>query len=225
MNMSDEKLTMVETSALLILLAEAGPVPNTSLTNDHRCELKKPSREKLARLKLIEVGGTPRRLVLTLSEAGWRRCRTELATGSPPPGSGAIGGALYAVLLRLDRFLTAQQLSLGDFVTASDAPAANDLPAVPGAPAADEPAVEERVLAAYHKVARRTGDLVNLADLRDLVDDLDSADVDAALRRLHRRPGVTLVPEANQKALDARTRAAAVVIGDQPKHMITMAAS
>ncbi|MFY1650725.1 hypothetical protein ACN27J_07500 [Solwaraspora sp. WMMB762] len=234
--MSDEKLTMVETSALLILLAEAGPVPNASLTNDHRCELKKPSREKLERLKLIEVGGTPRRLVLTLSEAGWRRCRTELAAGSPPPGSGAIGGALYAVLLRLDRFLTAQRLSLGEFVTASNAPAAEDLPvaedlsAVPDAPkadepAADEPTVEERVLSAYHKVASRAGDLVNLADLRDLVDDLDRADIDAALRRLHRRPGVTLVPEANQKALDARTRAAAVVVGDQPKHMITMAAS
>lgn len=228
--MSDEKLTMVETSALLILLAEAGPVPNASLTNDHRCELKKPSREKLARLKLIEVGGTPRRLVLTLSEAGWRRCRTELAAGSPPPGSGAIGGALYAVLLRWDRFLTAQRLSLGEFVTASNTLATEDLPAVPAAsaadgPAADEPSVEERVRAAYHKLAPRTGDLVNLADLRDLVDDLDRADVDAALRRLHRQPGVTLVPEANQKALDPRTRAAAVVIGDQPKHMITMAAS
>ncbi|WFE27968.1 hypothetical protein O7623_01815 [Solwaraspora sp. WMMD791] len=228
--MSDEKLTMVETSALLILLAEAGPVPNASLTNDHRCELKKPSREKLARLKLIEVGGTPRRLVLTLSEAGWRRCRTELAAGSPPPGSGAIGGALYAVLLRWDRFLTAQRLSLGEFVTASNTLATEDLPAVPAAPtaaapAADEPSVEERVRASYHKLAPRAGDLVNLADLRDLVDDLDRADVDAALRRLHRRPGVTLVPEANQKALDPRTRAAAVVIGDQPKHMITMAAS
>jgi len=233
--MSDEKLTMVETSALLILLAEAGPVPNASLTNDHRCELKKPSREKLERLKLIEVGGTPRRLILTLSEAGWRRCHTELAAGSPPPGSGAIGGALYAVLRRLDRFLTAQRLSLGDFVTASNAPVANDGPAVPDAPAADapaadepaadEPAVEERVRAAYHKLARQAGDLVDLADLRDLVDDLDRADVDAALRRLHRRPGVTLVPEANQKAIDPRTHAAAVVVGDQPKHMITMAAS
>ncbi|MFY1699601.1 hypothetical protein [Solwaraspora sp. WMMA2101] len=233
--MSDEKLTMVETSALLILLAEAGPVPNASLTNDHRCELKKPSREKLARLKLIEVGGTPRRLVLTLSEAGWRRCRTELAAGSPPPGSGAIGGALYAVLLRWDRFLTAQGLSLGDFVTASNAPVADDLPAVPAAPAAAEPtsaepalderAVEERVRAAYWKVAPQAGDLVDLADLRDLVDDLDRADVDAALRRLHRQRGVTLVPEANQKSLDPRIKAAAVVIGDQAKHMISMVAS
>ncbi|MFY1637858.1 hypothetical protein ACN27F_32060 [Solwaraspora sp. WMMB335] len=226
--MSNDKLTMVETSALLILLAEAGPVPNARLTNDHRCELKKPSREKLERLKLIEVGGTPRRLVLTLSDAGWVRCRTELAAGSPPPGSGAIGGALYAVLLRLDRFLAAQRLSLGDFVAASDAPAANDAPVrepVSAGRAPDEAVAEERVLAAYRKLARQAGDLVNLADLRDLVDDLDAADVDAALRQLHRRPGITLVPEANQKALDPRTRAAAVMVGDQPKHMITMAPS
>ncbi|MDG4765640.1 hypothetical protein O7632_16260 [Solwaraspora sp. WMMD406] len=243
--MSDEKLTSVETAALFILLTEAGEALNVKLAQEHGCKLEKRSREKLEKLRLIKVGGTPRRLVLRLTEAGRDRCRAEFAAGSPPPRSGPMGGALYALLLTVDRFLTARGLSLGDFVTASNAPVAEDLPAVPAAsaaaeptsaepaldgpaldgPALDEPAVEERVRAAYHKLAPRTGDLVNLADLRDLVVDLDPADVDAALRRLHRRPGVTLVPEANQKALDARTRAAAVVVGDQPKHMITMAAS
>ncbi|MEV6815706.1 DUF559 domain-containing protein [Micromonospora sp. NPDC051296] len=208
---------------LFILLAEAAPVPNARLTQEHRCELKKGSREKLERLKLIEVERISGRLVLTLGEKGWAHCRTQLSVESVPPGSGAVGGALYAVLRRWGRFLTAQRLSLGEFVSASDAPTVTGTPDEGRTPV--WPDVEERVRAAYQKLAPRAGDLVSLADLRDLVGDLTSADVDAALRRLHRRRGVTLVPEANQKTLDARTRAAAVVIGDQPKHSIAMEAS
>lgn len=214
--MSETPLTTVETSALLILLAEAGPVPNVKLTQDHHCQLKKKSREKLEQLKLIEVERSPR-LVLTLSEKGWAHCRAELATGSAPARSGAAGGALYAVLRRWDRFLAAHGMSLSEFVTAPEVSTANAAPSA-------QP-VEERLVAAYRTIAGRPGDLVSLADLRDLVSDLAAAEVDAALRRLHRRPGVTLVPEANQKMLDARTRAAAVVIGDQPKHVIAMGAS
>ena len=220
--MSETPLTTVETSALLILLAEAGPVPNVKLTQDHHCQLKKKSREKLEQLKLIEVERSPR-LVLTLSEKGWAYCRAELATGSAPARSGAAGGALYAVLRRWDRFLAAHGMSLSEFVTAPETGTGNAAPSAQPSPG--EQPVEERLVAAYRTIAGRPGDLVSLADLRDLVSDLAAAEVDAALRRLHRRPGVTLVPEANQKMLDTRTRAAAVVIGDQPKHAIAMGAS
>ncbi|QOC94202.1 hypothetical protein [Micromonospora craniellae] len=221
--MPDERLTTVETAALFILLAEAVPVANVRLTQEHRCELKKGSREKLERLKLIEVERISGRLVLTLGEKGWAHCHAQLAAGSAPPGSGAIGGALYAVLWRWGRFLAAQQLSLGEFVTVSNAPAVTGPQAGGRTPVG--PDADERVCTAYASLAPRAGDLVSLADLRDMVGDLTTADVDAALRRLHRRRGVTLVPEANQKTLDARTRAAAVVIGDQPKHSIAMGAS
>ncbi|WP_433532644.1 hypothetical protein ACQPYA_11780 [Micromonospora sp. CA-263727] len=221
--MPDERLTSVETAALFILLSEAAPVTNARLTREHRCELAKGSREKLERLKLIEVERISGRLVLTLGEKGWAHCRTQLSADSAPPRSGAIGGALYAVLRRWGRFLAAQRLSLGEFVNASNAPTVTDMPDERRPPVGSD--VEERVCAAYQKLAPHAGDLVSLADLRDLVGDLTSADVDAALRRLHRRRGVILVPEANQKTLDARARAAAVLIGDQPKHSIAMGAS
>jgi hypothetical protein len=213
-------LTTVETAALFILMAEAGATPNVSLTRDHGCELKKGSREKLERLKLIEVERASGRLILALAEKGWVYCASQLDVGSAPPRSGAAGGALYAVLRRLGRFLAAQRSSLADFVAASNATDVPDQTAVPV-----ERDAEERVRAAYRQISRRAGDLVNLADLRDMVGDLVPADVDAALRRLNRQRGVTLVPEANQKTLDARTRAAAVVIGDQPKHSISMGVS
>ncbi|BCB82939.1 hypothetical protein [Phytohabitans suffuscus] len=221
--MPDQSFTTVETAALIILMAEAGPVPNVRLTRYYRCELKKGSRERLEQLKLIEVERPSGRLVLTLGDNGWAYCRTQLDADAVPSGSGALGGALYAVLWRWARFLAVQRSSLNEFVAASNAPAATGTPA--RGPAPVESDVEDRVRAAYRLIAPRAGDLVNLADLRDQVGDLVTADVDAALRRLNRRRGVVLVPEANQKTLDARTRAAAVVIGDQPKHSISMGAS
>lgn len=223
--MPHEPLTTVETAALLILLAEGGSVPNVRLTRDHHCDLRKDRREKLEKLGLIDVEWSPR-LTLTLSDRGWAYCRKELATGAAPPRSGAIGGALYAVLRRWDRYLTARQCSLADFVTASDASAAAGGAADPAAiPLVGGASVEARLLEAYRAIAPRDGDLVSLADLRDKLADLSRAEVDAALRRLHRRRVVTLVPEANQKMLDARTRAAALVLGNQPKHAIATGAS
>ncbi|WP_213455094.1 hypothetical protein [Rhizomonospora bruguierae] len=220
--MSDEPLTAVETAVIFILLAEAGPVSNVGLTQDHGCHLKKGSREKLERLKLIEVDRRSGRLVLKLGAEGWAHCAAQLDAGSAPPRSGAVGGALYAVLRRWSRFLAAQRSTLDHFIAMSNAPAA--IGASGREPAPVEPDVAERVRAAYRTIARRAGDLVSLADLRDRLGDLAPADVDAALRRLNRQRGVTLVPEANQKTLDARTRAAAVVLGDQPKHSISMGA-
>lgn len=220
--MVDEPLTTVETATLFILMDEARPVPNAKLARDHHCELKKQSREKLERLKLIEVERVTGRLVLTLGDKGWAYCRAQLDTGSPAPGSGALGSAFFAVLRRWGRFLVAQRSSLDDFFAMSNTVDAAAPASVRGVVGQD---VEGLVRTAYRRVAHSSGDLVNLADVRDLVGDVASADVDAALRRLNRRKGVALVPEANQKTLDARTRAAAVVIGDQPKHLISMEAS
>ncbi len=43
-----------------------------------------------------------------------------------------------------------------------------------------------------------------------------------ALHALYRTPEVSLIPEENQKVLTAADRAAAVVIGDQNKHLIAI---
>jgi hypothetical protein len=223
----EKPLTTVEAAVLFILLAEAGPVSNAVLAREHGCYLKREQRDHLVSLKLVEAERKSGRLVLTLSDKGWAYCRAEIASGSAPARSGAAGGALFAVLRRWDRYLTVRQLSLGDFVNCgSDRPAVVAEQPI-GEPEVREhgPQVEERVRTAYEMIAPKAGELVSLADLRDVVGDLIRADVDAALRRLHRRPGVTLVPEANQKTLDRRSRDAAVVIGDQPKHAIAMRVS
>lgn len=225
--MPGERLTMVETATLFVLMAESGSMRNATLTRDHGCRLEKESREKLEQMKLIEVerisGG---RLVLTLGDRGWAYCSDELSADSTPPRAGAAGGALYAVLRRIGGFLAVQRSSLADFVagsTATEAPraGAEKAEALESTTTGSQETVE-RIRSAYRTLAGRSGDLVSLADLRDLVADVSISDMDAALRRLNRQPGVALVPEANQKTLDARTRVAAVVVGDQPKHSISM---
>lgn len=63
------------------------------------------------------------------------------------------------------------------------------------------------------------GDGVGFAAIQTMVD-LTPAEITAGVRHLRRADKVSVWPESNQKVLTAADRAAAVVIGDQPKHWI-----
>jgi hypothetical protein len=63
---------------------------------------------------------------------------------------------------------------------------------------------------------------VDLVRLRAELTDVSKHELDAALTRMYRIPGVSLIPEENQKTLTAQDRAAAVAIGDQDKHLIAI---
>lgn len=99
-------------------------------------------------------------------------------------------------------------------------------------PQAREIEVENRIRAAYVAVlakrgrTARPGDTqwVGLADLRDELGEGTSRDeIDQALRRMAiDDPGVNLVPESNQKMLRPVDREAAVVLGEQPKHALSI---
>ncbi len=113
-------------------------------------------------------------------------------------------------------------------VTPGAAPSRDPLSADPSVRAVQ---VDNRVRAAYSAVLRRKADggrnrWVGLADLRaELGDDLDRKEVDAALFRLsvdRSGFGANIVPESNQKTLTATDRTAAVRIGDQDKHVISI---
>jgi hypothetical protein len=68
----------------------------------------------------------------------------------------------------------------------------------------------------------RPGGWLGLVKLRAELSDVPRADLDAALVRLYQAPGVSLVPEENQKTLTTADRAAAVEIGLQDKHLIAI---
>jgi hypothetical protein len=63
---------------------------------------------------------------------------------------------------------------------------------------------------------------VSLRRLRPNLSGIDRSVLDAALVSLYTQPGITLIPEENQKSLTPDDRAAAVSIGGQDKHLISM---
>ncbi|WP_431903600.1 hypothetical protein [Nonomuraea sp. bgisy101] len=80
---------------------------------------------------------------------------------------------------------------------------------------------EARIRAAYTSLQARSG-WVSLTDLRPMLADVPRAEMDATLRQMLRQGDVVIVPEDNQKALRPEDRAAALVLGDQPKHYIAI---
>lgn len=205
MTVTATDLTGTERAVLLVLMAESRPVPNPELSALGPA-LDKPGRDKLNRLGLIESERVGNRFVHELTDRGWRLCRDLLAAGAPPRSTGP-AKTLYTVLGALGRYLQHTDLSLADVFGAAEPPAS----------------VEERIRAAYDVLATRPGGWVSLTRLRAELD-APRADVDAALVALHRTPGVSVIPEENQKTLTAEDRAAAVVIGDRPKHLIAIEA-
>jgi hypothetical protein len=154
-----------------------------------------------------------------LTDRGWRACVDHL-TAAPPRGARSLDKTLYAVLGGLKVFLDRSNLRLADvFGEGPVDRAADTAGAVGAAEAAD---VEARIRAAYRKLVGRPRGWVGLADLRRQLDGIAERDVDAALKALHRSPHANLVPESNQKALTAEDRRAAVHIGGEDKHLLSI---
>lgn len=205
MSVAPDDLTGTEQAVLLVLMAESRPVPNPELERLGP-KLEKPGRDRLNRLGLVET--TPGRpLVHELTDSGWALCR-ELFGADPPPRPSGQGKALYTLLAALRRYFDHAELVPADIFL----------------PPADNVAggVEDQLRAAYTRITAKPGGWVNLVQLRREVSGLGRNDVDTALVNLYQQPGVSLIPEENQKVLTEADRAAAVVIGDQPKHLIAI---
>jgi hypothetical protein len=222
--MPGDDLTPVQRSVLLILMAEAREVPNAYLTNDLKLTLKKPARDGLRSRGLITERKHSGRVYLELADQGWRWCR-EQAGAEVPPRAGHGGVAAYAILAGLQRYLSSHPaLALPDLFTREEPPGAGE-PAAAGAAAATavmEPTdLAARIRKAYQNLAAGPGSWVRLADLRPLLGGA-RPEVDRVLVEMGRMPDVSIVPESDQKSLADRDRAAAVVIGNQHKHLIAI---
>ncbi|WP_458316078.1 hypothetical protein [Mycolicibacterium brisbanense] len=213
MSVSPDELTGTEQAVLLVLMAESRPVANPELERLGP-KLDKPGRDRLNRLGLIETtAGRP--LVHELTDAGWAVARELFGTDAPPRSLGQ-GRALYTLLRALRRYFDHADLVPADVFLPPDDPTT----AVSSDAAPD--GVEDRLRAAYTRLAARPGGWVSLLRLREEVPDVARATVDAALTSLYQQPGVSLIPEENQKVLTPADRTAAVTIGDQHKHLIAI---
>jgi hypothetical protein len=214
-----DELTGTEQAVLLVLMAEARPVPNPELKNLGP-ELKKPNRDRLKDRKLIEVrAGTP--MVLELTDKGWSMCRRIMGTDAP---DGVFGQhkTLYTLMKGLGRYFDRADVSLADVFTPADESVEKPVPEKRPPAASPDGDIEGRVRTTYERLARRPGGWVELVQLRSELADVQRDDLDAALVNLYQKPGVSLIPEENQKILTEADRAAAVRIGGDNKHLIAI---
>ena len=212
--MTPTDLTGTERAVLIVLMAESRPVANPELAALGPA-LDKPGRDKLNALGLIESERVKGRYVHELTDRGWALCRDIVAAG-PPPRSTGPAKTLYTVLGALGRYLQRSEVSLAELFWPAEAETSED--ETPG-----RETLEDRVRAAYARLAPRPGGWVRLAELRAALGDA-RGDVDTALTALSRAPGVSVIPEEDQKKLTPDDRAAAVMIGDRPKHLIAIEA-
>ena len=210
--MTPTDLTGTERAVLIVLMAESRPVANPELAALGPA-LDKPGRDKLNALGLIESERVKGRYVHELTDRGWALCRDVVAAG-PPPRSTGPAKTLYTVLGALGRYLQRSEVSLAELFWPAETSEAET---------SQDRTLEDRVRVAYARLAPRPGGWVRLAELRAALDDV-RGDVDTALTALSRAPGVSVIPEEDQKKLTPDDRAAAVLIGDRPKHLIAIEA-
>ncbi|WP_320066741.1 hypothetical protein [Micromonospora sp. RTGN7] len=241
-------LTPNQINVLVVLMVEARKLNNTELRELAGFTLTGKDNKKLVDLDLVETDKKHRPFSHELTDEGWRVMR-ELHTGTPPKTGGSGSRSLFTLLGNLHRGLGRLRVSHADFFSqASAAPPAAEAAAPPlpaeaaeaaeaaaspsAAEAAAAPAmpttagdVAELIRAAYGELAKAPGAWVGLADLRERLGEVDRAAVDAALRVLVRQAGVRIIPVANSKSLTARDRAAAVRIGEEDNHILSIGAA
>lgn len=217
--MAADDLGIKERAALLALMAEARELSNQELEEIVGFRLQGEARRKLADRKLVESHKDAARrgmLVHVLTDDGWAWCDEEFAAGRPPvrgPGSSA-ANALSVVLRGLGQYLARTNQKPADLFGPATATASEAVSPAGG--------IEDRIWSAYRRLAKARGDFVPLARLRPLLGDAGRSEVDEALVRMTLDRRANLASQANQKNLDPADHAAAVRIGGDDNHLISI---
>ena len=210
---SRDDLTVRQRAVLFALLGEARQVANPELEQLIGVRLDGADRRQLNARKYVESNKVGRAYVHELSDAGWRWCAQELAA---PPGERAssLERAHYKVFGLFARHLDAAGLTLADIAGPT-----SDGPAGTTANAADLTAFIET---GYRSLAATAGEFVSLRELRLRLTDRARPDVDAALITMFTAQRINLIPQSNQQALSDADREAALRIGGEYKHLISI---
>jgi hypothetical protein len=209
---SRDDLTVRQRAVLFALLGEARQVANPELEQLIGVRLDGAERRDLNDRRLVESTRAGRAFAHELSDAGWRWCAQELAA---PTGRGSsLERAHYRVFAVFARYLDAAGLSLADIVR-------------PEAEAEAEAEAAEADLTAcieagYRSLAAGSGEFVSLRELRLRLPGRSRPNVDAALAALFTAQRINLIPQSNQRALSDADREAALRIGGECKHLISI---
>ncbi|GGK88876.1 hypothetical protein [Mangrovihabitans endophyticus] len=196
--------------ALVALMLHVTEASNPDLRKLYRVTIEKSARDQLTREKLITWRKGLRGAIFhELTDQGWARGRDEL-TSAPPAGVGAAWHLLYGTFRHLNAMMSKNRYQLSDIFTDTD----------PGSHT-----VEERIRQAYGELAGAPGELVSLARLRDGLPDVPRQRLDEALLELDRQRAIQLEPDPHRMALSDRAKAAAIRLGGEDMHLITIGRS
>ena len=196
--------------ALVALLLHVTEASNPDLRRLYRFTIDKAARDQLTSEKLITWKKGQRGAIFhELTEQGWIRGREEL-TVAPPEGVGAAWHLLYGAFRHLDGLMVKNRYQLSDVFAGED----------PG-----PGTLEDRIRQAYGELADEPGALVSLARLRDELAGIPRQELDETLLAMNRQQVIQLDPDPNRKALSDRAKAAAIPLGGEDMHLITIGLS
>jgi hypothetical protein len=220
---SPDDLTVRQRAVLFALLGEARQVANPELEQLIGVRLDGAERRDLNDRRLVESTRAGRAFAHELSDAGWRWCAKELAAAPAGRGS-SLERAHHRVFAVFARYLDAAGLSLADIVRteAAEAEAEAEAGAGAGAAGAAEADLTACIEAGYRSLAASSGEFVSLRELRLRLPGRPRPDVDAALAALFTAQRINLIPQSNQRALSDADRDAALRIGGECKHLISI---
>ncbi len=197
-----------ERAAMIALMALNRETLNTELKRRYGLDVRKRARERLNQEGLVQSRSLPGKgFAHELTDAGWAWIVAQL-DAPVPARAGSAGGALYALLNGLRVALDARGMVIQELF----------------APAAPEPArpLRDRIRQAYRTLASRPRDWVELRDLRAQLGDWPRRDVDLELTQMFRDKDVNLTLHEGRRRLTQADRDAALRLGVDDMHMISM---
>jgi hypothetical protein len=215
-----DRLGHKQTAAMFTLMVLGREVPNQELQEVVGFTLTGKDRTVLNDLGFVVSEPTGRRksFVHVLSDSGWAWCEEELAAGGPPPprGQSTLASAFYVFLGGLNGYLQRNDLRLLHiFGSPTQRPA--------DSPTTVSNDLEGRIRIAYRELVREPRGWVGLVDLRPKLG-APADEVDAVLKELSLAGKVHLVPEDNRKVLTAADHEAAIRIGGEDNHLLSIEA-
>jgi hypothetical protein len=219
--------------ALIALMVRVTPASNPDLRESYRMQIDKATRQELADAGLIIWRKGLRGAIFhELTERGWIRARQEFVV--PPPERVSSAWLLhYATLRHLASIMERNDHKIADVFAATDpgpetAPSGETETAPSGetetAPSGETEGtpLEDRIKRAYSEVAESPGDLVSLFSIRERLADFDRAELDRALKEMDRRREIHLDPDPRRNELPQEVLDAAIAVGGEDKHLLTI---
>lgn len=217
----NNRLGHKQTAAMLTLMALGREVTNTELEEIVGFRLDSKERIELNKHGYVTSRKKGRPLAHTITEDGIEWCRGEIGNASPPPPRprSLIVPAVYVLFTRLNDYLRHEKLDLTEvFVQPTEDLTGPD-------PELTSAEIENRITAAYRRLAGSSHGQVGLVELRPMLGDIATEKVDAVLKELSKAGQVSLFPESNRKRLTAADHRAAIRIGGEDNHLISIEAS